>query len=227
MSLLLQIIICVIIIFRPRLKCHLLQKSFPIPRLNHLPPLGGSSPELLPSPCWFLPCLSQQPVAPRGLAGVLLMTASWGNMAELEHLGVRANTLEGDVHIPSSRGLQSCAMALVLPRSHGNSECPSWRWLSMQTSLVCIFPRSHMHSLEPIPSSLASGRCSDQGPLELTLPPLLLSSFLCLPASPSLQQLLLRSQISLTWIWPFGQMEEAIYPLPRLSLPECPYISLG
>ena len=40
------------------------------------------------------------------------MTASQGNVAELEHLGVRANTLEGDVRIPSSRGLQICAMAL-------------------------------------------------------------------------------------------------------------------
>ena len=55
-----------------------------------------------------------------------------------------------------------------------------------------------------------------QGPLELTLSP---TSLLCLPASPSPQQLLLRSQVSFTWIWPCGQMEEAICPLPRLSLP--------
>lgn len=147
-------------------------------------------------------------------------------MVELERLKVRAKALEADVPVPTSHGLQICAMALG-PSTQSQelrvpiaetSVHPSPPGLG---SLVCTFPGSQVDSLEPTPSSLASGRCSDHGPLGLTLSPHF-SSFICLPASPSFQQLLLRSRVSLVWIWPCGQVEEAAHPLPRLSLPGVP-----
>lgn len=62
-------------------------------------------------PALLLPCLSQQPVAPRGLAWVLLMIASQGHLVELECLRVRAKVLGADVSAPAWPDLQICVMA--------------------------------------------------------------------------------------------------------------------
>ena len=104
-------------------------------------------------------------------------------MAKLEHLGVRANTLEGDVRIPSSRGLQICAMALSASTQPWELRVPIME-MAVYADIPCLhLPWSHVHSLEPTPSSLALGRCSDQGPLELTLSPHFFALSSCFPLS--------------------------------------------
>lgn len=154
------------------------------------------------------------------------MIMSRGHVVELECLGFRAKVLVADD--PATWHVyRSVSWHRLLPCSR-QSSAPSLELAAHPSpsdlgSLVCTFPGFHLESLELTPSSLASGGWqTEQFKPRSSGINSLLPSLICSPASPSPQQLLLRSWVSFTWTWPFEQGEGAACPLPRRSSSGCP-----
>lgn len=120
---------------------------------------------------------------------------------------------------PTGPGLQMCVVA---QGPSTQSQEPGVPILEVGCPFTCPrpeFPRLHLPWVSPgLWSPLLPPR--PQGSALGLIPSLPFSPLP--PCFPSPRQLLLRSWVSLTWL-----VEGATCPLPRLSLPGCPGISLG